>query len=427
MKIMINNILYAIADALDYVEAELLGATTNHARRVAYISAEMGKRYGLNGKQLLNLAACAVLHDNALTEYEASELNKGLDILQNKSELDLKDHCIMGEKNLSLLPFYKDAKGTILYHHEEADGTGPMGLKTEEIPLYSKIIHIADIVDVAFDLSDMSYGKYKKAISFVEGSEGTRFDSESVNCFKEVCTYGMLCRMDNDYIAELLSRTLPEVPVDYTNEDLEGIAGMFARVTDYKSTFTCTHSAGVARKVKKLAISYGFDDNKVAKIYFAGALHDIGKLIISNDILEKPDKLTDDEFTNMKNHAYMTWEILGRMQGVGDIRYWAAYHHEKLDGSGYPFGLNAEGLSREARMMACVDIYQALTENRPYRKGMSHEKCIEIMRKEAERGKLDPQIVEDINKCFDRQMLVNIQTADMQQTVAAEQNSEQAV
>ena len=145
----------------------------------------------------------------------------------------------------------------------------------------------------------MSYGKYKKAISFVEGSEGTRFDSESVNCFKEVCTYGMLCRMDNDYIAELLSRTLPEVPVDYTNEDLEGIAGMFARVTDYKSTFTCTHSAGVARKVKKLAISYGFDDNKVAKIYFAGALHDIGKLIISNDILEKPDKLTDDEFTNM--------------------------------------------------------------------------------------------------------------------------------
>ena len=77
----------------------------------------MGKRYGLNGKQLLNLAACAVLHDNALTEYEASELNKGLDILQNKSELDLKDHCIMGEKNLSLLPFYKDAKGTILYHH----------------------------------------------------------------------------------------------------------------------------------------------------------------------------------------------------------------------------------------------------------------------------------------------------------------------
>ena len=401
MKISINNILYALADALDYVEGEMLGATTYHSRRVAYIAILMGRKLGLSDKELMDLAASCVLHDNALTEYNQSELNRGIDILKDSTAFSTKGHCVMGEQNVSTLPFYQRAKGAILYHHEEADGSGPFGLKTPDIPLYARIIHIADITDVAFDLSDMNYNKYQRIINFVDGSNGIRFDDEMVRTFNDVCTYGQLCRMDNDYIVTLLHDALPIVPTEYTSEDMAGIAAMFAKITDYKSSFTSMHSQGVADKAKELSIYYGFDNETVAKMYFAGALHDVGKLIIENDILEKEDKLTDSEYVQMKNHAYASWEILGRIDGIDDIREWASLHHEKLDGSGYPFGKKANELSEKDRIIACVDIYQALTEERPYKHGMSHEKVIEIMNDEVAQGKLDARIVEDIDKCFE--------------------------
>lgn len=403
MKISINNILYALADALDYVEGEMLGATIHHSRRVAYIAIMMGRTFGLTDKQLMDLAASCVLHDNALTEYNQSELNRGIDILKDSTAFNIKDHCVMGEQNVSTLPFYQRAKGAILYHHEEADGSGPFGLKTAEIPLYARIIHIADIVDVAFDMSDMNYNKYQRILSFVDGSRGTRFDEEMVETFSQVCTYGELSRMDNEYIITLLHDALPVVPTEYTSEDMYGIAAMFAKITDYKSSFTCRHSQGVAAKAKTLSQYYGFDESTVAKMYFAGALHDIGKLIIEKDILEKPDKLTSEEYTQIQNHAYASWEILGGIDGIDDIRGWAAYHHEKLDGSGYPFGKKADELCLNERMMACIDIYQALTEERPYKHGMDHDKVMEIMKKEVDAGQLDGKIVNDIDKCFKEQ------------------------
>ena len=85
---------------------------------------------------------------------------------------------------------------------------------------------------------------------------------------------------------------------------------------------------------------------------------------------------------------------------LGEIVHWASYHHEKLDGSGYPFGKKAEELDFIDRLMACCDIYQALTEDRPYKDAMSHEKSIEIMRSMAVGNKIDSQIVEDMNKVF---------------------------
>jgi len=400
MLISINNILYALADSLDCVEHELFGASNNHSRRVAYMAISMGREFGLEDKQQLNLAASAVLHDNALTEYNRSELNRGLDVLSDKSAVNLKDHCIMGEENVSTLPYFQEAKGAILYHHEEADGTGPFGLTSEDTPLFSRLIHIADITDVAFDLGNMDYNKYRHVMNFVDGSRNSRFDDKVVDVFVRVCTYGELCRMDDAYIDALLKNALPMIPVDYTNENLEGISSMFARITDYKSSFTCSHSQGVADKVRKMARYYGCSDEETAKLYFAGALHDIGKLKIENDILEKPERLTSEEYAQIQTHAYATWEILGGIDGIDDIRKWASLHHEKLNGSGYPFGKTGDDLDRNDRLMACVDIYQALTESRPYKKGMSHEQVMEIMNQEVSRGTLDKNIVSDMDKCF---------------------------
>ncbi len=132
----------------------------------------------------------------------------------------------------------------------------------------------------------------------------------------------------------------------------------------------------------------------------AGALHDIGKMAVGNEILEKPDKLTDEEFDKMKNHVGYTYLILSQVDGFEDIRDWAALHHEKLNGKGYPFGKTADELNEQERIMACVDIYQALTEERPYKKGMSHEKTCDILDEMAEKGFVDADISRKMRDCF---------------------------
>ena len=114
-----------------------------------------------------------------------------------------------------------------------------------------------------------------------------------------------------------------------------------------------------------LAQYMGYDSITVQKMYLAGALHDIGKMAVGNEILEKPDKLTDDEFSKMKNHAGYTYLILSEVNDFEEIRDWAAFHHEKLNGKGYSFGKTAAELNEPERIMACIDIYQALTEDRP--------------------------------------------------------------
>ena len=102
----------------------------------------------------------------------------------------------------------------------------------------------------------------------------------------------------------------------------------------------------------------------------------------------------------MKNHAEVTYYILSQINDFEDIRDWASYHHEKLDGSGYPFGKKGDELTTNERIMACVDIYQALTEKRPYKDGMSHEKACEILGDMAVKGWIDRDIVSVVRKCF---------------------------
>ena len=139
------------------------------------------------------------------------------------------------------------------------------------------------------------------------------------------------------------------------------------------------------------AVYFHTDDNSW---YFADLDTDT---IFSGTI---PDKLTDDEFSKMKNHAGYTYLILSEVNDFEEIRDWAAFHHEKLNGKGYPFGKTAAELNEPERMMACVDIYQALTEERPYKKGMSHEKTCDILDEMAEKGFVDADISRKMRDCF---------------------------
>ena len=352
---------------------------------------------------MLELSGAAVLHDNALTEYvfEAFGGDTARARINADSEKELIGrHCILGEKNIKDIPFHTELSGCILYHHENADGSGPFGKTEAETPLSAQLVHLADQLDAKWDLSFMTKQKYAAIVKWLENNKNRMFSSRCVEAFLDGVELDTLEKMQTNRIDVLVYEMLSQESLEYSEEELISFSRFFARIVDYKSEFTRMHSVGIAEKAMLMAQYYGYPTEKAARLYFAGALHDIGKLVVDRDVLEKPDKLTEEEYRHVKNHAFATYDTLRKIKGMEEICSWASFHHEKLDGSGYPFGKTEEELTCEERLLGCLDIYQALTEKRPYKEGFSHEKSIAIMRDMAQKHKLDGGIIEDIDCVF---------------------------
>ena len=126
----------------------------------------------------------------------------------------------------------------------------------------------------------------------------------------------------------------------------------------------------------------------------AGYLHDLGKLAVSNEILENPGKLSENEFNIIRSHPYYTYHLLESIPAFKTINKWASHHHEKLDGTGYPFHIAGENLSLGSRVMAVSDVFTAITEDRPYRKSMDDDSAKQVLNDMVDSGALDGNVVE---------------------------------
>lgn len=401
MKLDVLGIIGACSYALDCVESELIHITARHAKRVAYMSVCTAETMGIHGGSLQDLAACALLHDNALTQYIQEEFHGNsefLDILPEMPQLGL--HCSIGENNINALPFSTDVSGVILYHHEHADGSGPFGKTWQEVPLFARLIHMCDLLDAFCRADKFTHEVWCRAEAFLSKVRGTIIDEECVEAFFRAFPEEHFLSLGNDDLEARLWSKVPRTKQELDFSQIKALADFFARIVDYKSPFTSTHSIGVSICAERLSRYMGFDEETAQKMYLAGALHDIGKVAVGNEILEKPDRLTDEEFAIMKHHAAYTYYILSEIEDFEELRDWAAFHHERLDGTGYPFHKSASELNTQERIMACVDIYQALTESRPYKPGTPHEKACSILRDMAGKGWLDPEIAEQVDRCF---------------------------
>lgn len=393
MELDVLGLVAACSYALDCVETELVHVTSRHAKRVAYMSVCVAEQLGICGKDLQDLAVYALLHDNALTQYIQEELHSNLTDMKEMPRIGV--HCSIGEENIQGFPFHTDVKNVILYHHENADGSGPFGKKSEEVPLFSRIIHLCDLLDQACCRKAFTTETWEWAKDVLQRIRGTMVDEECAEALERIFSEEYFLSLGGNFEASLWNK-VPRQKQELDFSQIKKLAGFFAKIVDYKSPFTSTHSIGVAERAEKLSRYMGFDEETVQKMYLAGALHDIGKVAVGNEILEKPDRLTDAEFAVMKHHAAYTYNILSEIDDFEEIRDFAAFHHERLDGTGYPFGKDASELNVQERMMACIDIYQALTESRPYKKGMSHEMACEILKNMADKGWLDMDIIDKI-------------------------------
>jgi HD-GYP domain-containing protein (c-di-GMP phosphodiesterase class II) len=212
-----------------------------------------------------------------------------------------------------------------------------------------------------------------------------------------------------DRVAVLVDRErtiLSQVP------GLLEFAAFFARLIDFRSHFTASHSQGVASVAELLARYAGFSPREQMMMRAAGLLHDLGKLAVPTEVLEKPGRLTAAEFSLMRAHTYSTWRALRPIGDIETIAQWAAHHHERLDGSGYPFHIGGADLSLGSRIMAVADVFVALTEDRPYREGMETGRALEILGEMADHGALDPRLVKLAKGLQDQLQLVRMEAQE---------------
>jgi len=391
VKVRMDSLIKSIAVALDIVEGSLVGASTNHGKRIAVLCAKMGKVLGKNAEEITALAVCALLHDSALTEYILSEREDG------DHDTAMKRHCEIGQRNVDDLYFKTNVKDFVLYHHEHADGTGPFGIREGEGPLEAELITIADSLDVAHHFQRLEPEELPVIRNIIVNETGKHYSKIAAQTLLEILDWPTVLSLKDNVIKQTAADSLSPWTVDIQTETVLGLAGFVARIIDYKSVFTEKHSTQIANRAWFMGKYYKYEPEKLSELYLAASLHDLGKLTVPVEILEKPGKLTDEEFETIKQHVHQTWELLNDVEGFESICLWASNHHEKLDGTGYPFGKKSSELDFNSRLLTCLDLYQAISEERPYHPLRNHADTMRILYEMADNGKIDKGIVKDFD------------------------------
>jgi putative nucleotidyltransferase with HDIG domain len=315
----------------------------------------------------------------AFVEYASNQTRTTVELVKIRSE--------RGAALAKRLGLSEDAAEAVHGIDELWNGEGhPHGFRGEDIPRLSRIISLAQTFEIYYRAGGAGQAGVQAALDVARARSGRWFDPQMVLALESLAKRGGPWR-DIERAAKVVPTLEPyEGRWLATDETIEDICLVFADVIDAKSPFTYRHSTGVAGAAQAMARSMGLAESEVATLRRAALLHDIGKLSVSNSILDKPAKLDEGEWQTVREHPRYSYEILRRVPGFGAIAGLAAKHHEKLDGSGYWRGLDATQLSTEARILVVADVYDALAARRPYRDALPKEQVLAIMSRETPRA-----------------------------------------
>jgi HD-GYP domain-containing protein (c-di-GMP phosphodiesterase class II) len=289
----------------------------------------------------------------------------------------MQARCDRGAEIAHLLGFDAQTAEAIRALDEHWDGRGqPHGLRGDEIPLLARVLSLAQTAEIFH-----AAGGVGAALRMVRRRSGEWFDPDLVEAFGAICGDVAFWRSLPE--GEISAWEPAERLLAADEARLDAIAYAFAGVIDAKSPWTYRHSDRTCMIVLGLAAALGADDDELSDLRRAALLHDVGKLAVSNRILDKPGKLTAAEFALIRKHPVVTRRILERVPCFGTLAPVAAAHHERLDGSGYPQGLTGDELTMPMRLLAVADVYEALTSERPYRAALRSEQALEIIRVES--------------------------------------------
>jgi len=302
--------------------------------------------------------------------------------------------CTRGAQIAGLLGFSTRVSDAIRDVDEHWDGKGAANkLKKDEICLYARIVNLSQTLEVFA----AAFGR-DSAFRMIRLRSGRWFEPELVRAARAFENDAEFWSLHADHLSGVDRPLWADGWLeDATSADIDAICGAFADIVDAKSDFTGSHSSRVTGFALGIARQFGFDEERLSTLRRAALLHDIGKLGISNAILDKPDRLTPEEYDTIKQHPRFSFEILKRIKGFERIAEIASAHHEKLDGTGYWRGLSADELDLDMRILTVADIFDALAAARPYRGAMPMEKVWKILDEEA-KSALDPDCVEAVKE-----------------------------
>ena len=419
-----NNLIEALSFALDLTE----GACPGHAVRTCVLGMRIGLEIGLPQDLLGDLYYALLLKDVGCSsnssrlcqivgddEMQAKRLTKTVDwtrfewrqihyMLKHahakesgvrrvrgvasmvrystaNAEMLIRLRCDKGAKVVRDLGLGSATAGAIHCLDEHWDGCGyPDRLVGEDIPLLARVVSIAQ----TFEVFHRVYGG-AAAIDVIQRRSGRWFDPAMVRATVGLDRRGELTGGLEDgklraTVAELQPQQRHILSDAYT---IDNTCYAFAGVVDAKSPYTYRHSNGVAQIAQQIGRCMDLPARDLTVLRRAGLLHDLGKLGVSNTILDKEGPLTAEEWACVRKHPHYTFEILRRITGFDKIATVAASHHERLDGTGYHLGLKADQLPLLSRIITVADMFDALCGERPYRERLSLEQIMAILQKQS--------------------------------------------
>jgi len=386
------ELILVLTNAIDISRPELEG----HHQKVAYLAFRIGEELNLLISDQKNLFYAGLLHDIG-----ALSIEERFTLIEEEPP-GAQDHAFRGSKLLEFVHSFNEYANIIKFHHVPWNNGEGIFFMGEKVPFLSHILHLADRIVASLDTNYEILGQSKSIITKILQQKGTIFMPEIVDAFISISKKESVWL---DIGSKNLFNIMPNI-VRFDIKELEmdeviNITKIFSAIIDFYSSFTATHSAGVAKTAEKLAKIAGFSDNECKMILVAGYLHDLGKLAVRNYVLEKPCKLDEKEIDIIKSHPYYTYRLLQSIKEFEIINCWASYHHEKLNGKGYPFHLDYRNIPLGSRIISVADIFTAITEDRPYRKGMGKNEAIKILKSKVEDGSICDYVVSILVDNFD--------------------------
>jgi HD-GYP domain-containing protein (c-di-GMP phosphodiesterase class II) len=384
LRVNLWNLVTPLARTFDM----MCPAVADHNLRVAYLAMRLAEELAMPVEERREIGVAGALHDIG-----AFSLKERLDLLAFEETRPMQ-HSLAGYLLLKDFKPFSRVASMVEFHHipwKHGEGRTCNG---NRVPLGSHVLHLADRVAVLITKGPEVLGQVDGIRDTIIRRQGELFDPDCVAAFARIA--------EKDYVwLEIASSAMEsvlrrELSFQTSEIDMSGLlelSRLICRIIDFKSEFTATHSSGVAAAGGALARLVGFSRRECSMFEIAAYLHDLGKLAVPSEILEKPGKLSPEEWHVMRTHVYYTYQVLDSIEALEAIASWGALHQERLNGSGYPFRYTGEELPLGARIMAVADVFTSLTENRPYRKAMNREDATRVLTGMSARRELDESLV----------------------------------
>ena len=399
-EIDVAGIVGALSDALDLVGAGLAG----HGKRVSSIAVRTAARLGWPDTDVEDAFLSAMIHDCGVSSSRMMMRLLGVGPEPPLEEDERDGHCERGEELLAGYEPFRRLARIVRHHHSSWSEL----LESDADPAEARIANLIHLADTADTLSLRSGGGRLSDSEIVSAGArpdrgGTAFEPRLLEAFRAACAppafwFGLAPRHLDHWIAETRASVAPRMqPLS----SLRPLAELFAHIVDAKSHYTADHSVRVARLARHLGQLAGLPPEDLEDLEIAGLLHDLGKLGVPDEILERDGPLSAPERSIMERHPFETYAILHRIDVFRSIAGWAAWHHESLNGTGYPFGLGGAEIPFAARILSVADGLQALAADRPYRDAMPPSAALHLLRERVKAGELDGAIVHLVETSLD--------------------------